>query len=133
MKAIISRLYQDEATLGIFHIMDGNKKIFECKTIELPWKNNRKNVSCIPEGTYNVEKYKSPSKGLCFHIIDVEGRDSILIHKGNYVKSDTKGCILVGQYFTDLDKDGIIDVAESTKTLQSLLERLPDIFKLVIF
>jgi hypothetical protein len=131
MKAILSRTYNSSETLGTLMIMEGERPLFKCKTIELPFNGNQRNTSCIPEGTYIVEKYTSPSKGEVFHVKDVPDRDSILIHKGNYT-TDTLGCILPGSYFTDLNDDGKIDVAESTKTMKYLLDLLPDIFKLII-
>jgi hypothetical protein len=58
-----------------------------------------------------------------------------LIHKGNYASGnhvDTLGCILPGSCFVDLNEDGNIDIAESTKTLNDLLAVLPESFKLII-
>ena len=133
MKAIIVRGYDKNFTKGSLFVMDGDKKLFELKSLELPDNGNQHNTSCIPEGIYDVEKYAW--KYECFHVLDVPDRDGILIHIGNYAageKIDTKGCILVGTYFTDLNSDGFIDVAESTKALSKLLLTLPDRFKLYI-
>jgi len=93
---------------------------FKCVTLELPWKDNQRNISCIPEGEYEVELYDSPSHGPgTFHLKDVPGRTYILIHAGNYTR-DTAGCVLVGNRFADLDKDGVTDVLNSRATLKSL-------------
>jgi hypothetical protein len=135
MKAVLSRKYTMNETQGIFLIFEGINILFRCFTIELPDFNNKKNVSCIPEGIYDVEKYDSPTKGNVFHILNVPGRDSILIHKGNYAtgkKVDTMGCILSGSGFSDINWDGALDVIESTKTMEKLLTILPDKFKLYI-
>lgn len=134
-KVIISRTYGKMETRGSLFVMDGHELLFRCKTIELPNLGNRKNVSCIPEGTYNVVPYDSPTKGDCFWVQDVPGRDSILIHKGNYVagkKLDSQGCILPGNFFSDLNEDGYIDVAESTLAMNMLLNLLKGSFKLII-
>ena len=135
MKVIISRTYNPSETIGSFLIMEGEKPVYKCKTIELAWNGNQHNTSCIPEGIYDVEKYISQTKGECFHVLNVPGRDSILIHKGNFAagkKIDTLGCILPGSFFTDINDDGFIDVAESTKTMKELLEILHKKFKLII-
>ena len=137
MKAILSRTYNNNETLGSLFVVDGEREVFKCKTIELPDNGNQRNTSCIPEGGYIVQKHISPSKGLCFHVLDVPGRSNILIHIGNYVSSsggrtDSLGCILPGRYFTDINDDGNIDVAESTVTMQKLLSVLPDDFTLYI-
>ena len=56
---LIRTTASDMGTEGILITSDG----FNCKTFELPWRDNRSNISCIPSGTYNVEvrwsqKYK---------------------------------------------------------------------------
>lgn len=66
-----------------------------CMTLEHPWRDNTRLVSCIPEGNYRWRKFSSDRHGMCFQIRNVPGRDSIQIHVGNSL-SDTQGCILVG-------------------------------------
>lgn len=89
-------------------------------TLELPWKENQNNVSCIPKGTYKIELFNSIKFGKCFHVLNVPGRDAILIHKGNYNR-DTHGCILPGSALSDIDKDGQVDVTGSGKMMDQLL------------
>lgn len=135
MKLLISRSYGQNSTLGSLFVMNGNEKVFECKTIELPDKNNQHNISCIPEGIYVVNKITSPTKGKCFLVLGVKDRSAVEIHIGNYAagkKVDTLGCILPGMRFIDMNKDSFIDVAESTIAMKKLLEILPDTFKLYI-
>ena len=139
-KFIIYREYEDLQTLGRALILEDDEAIYKFKTIELPLfissgQQNVANTNCIPEGTYKTTKVWSPSKGKCFAVHDVEGRTSILIHKGNYAtgkKVDTQGCILVGDKFSDINKDGNLDVINSTITLNKLLEILPEKFTLII-
>lgn len=64
-------------------------------TLELPWLENKKAVSCIPVGEYLMVWGWSPRFKKNFWRIGVPGRTGILIHKGNTLK-DTSGCILVG-------------------------------------
>lgn len=135
MKVIISRTYNNNETLGTLMVMEGERPLYKCKTIELPYNGNQHNTSCIPEGVYEVIKYNSEKRGECFRLLDVPDRSDILIHIGNYAagnKIDTLGCILPGAYFVDLNNDGNIDVAMSTKTMNELLVLLPDSFKLYI-
>ena len=140
LKAIISRSYGEKETLGSGIVFNGNENIFEFKTIELPMftvsmQTNVPCTNCIPEGSYEVTKIYSPTKGQCFMVHDVPGRTAILIHKGNYAtgsKVDTEGCILVGSHFEDINNDGSLDVVESSVTLTKLLEILPDKFKINI-
>jgi hypothetical protein len=135
MKAIISRTYNSNETLGTLMVMEGERPMFQCKTIELPDNGNQHNTSCIPEGEYKVMKVKRPNGDDAFLIIDVPNRSNILIHKGNYAAGnhvDTLGCILPGKYFADINNDGNLDVVESTATMKELLELLPDKFKIHI-
>ena len=101
------------------------------KTIELEWKNNARRISCIPIGTYSVVKRTSNKYGNHFHLINVPGRDMILIHSGNYY-SDSLGCIIVGSEHKDIDKDGLVDVVNSKATLSRMFTTFPDRFKIVI-
>lgn len=66
-----------------------------CFTLELQWKANKSNISCIPAGVYNCEKHTSARFPDTWHVMNVPGREAILIHAGN-TKADIRGCILVG-------------------------------------
>ena len=70
-----------------------------CDTLENPWQDNQRNISCIPEGVYDV-RLRLPRESATrdyMHLLvkDVPNRDYILLHIGNTAK-DTSGCILVG-------------------------------------
>jgi len=78
---------------------------FHCYSLELPWQNNQRNISCIPTGTYNVQIRVSPKYGRVYWITEVPDRSYILIHSGNWggdvskgLKTHTNGCILLGKY-----------------------------------
>lgn len=119
-------------TLGNLFVLDEDDfALFDCRTLELPWKNNRRNLSCIPEGCYQVEKRYSRKFGHHFHITDVEGRKWILIHAGNYY-TNIRGCILVGKGHTDINGDGLRDVTNSRDTMADLLGLMPQKFELEI-
>lgn len=128
---ITRKIKEAKQTLGQLAVTEGWDTIFSCKTLELPWLNNKSKVSCIPVGTYTVLKRNSPKYGEHFHIQDVEGRDMILIHHGNY-HTDILGCILVGVAHTDINGDGCKDVTSSKATMVKLLSILPDSFTLII-
>lgn len=67
----------------------------QCATLENPWLDNQKNISCIPEGTYDFTRTVSNRFGETFEIGGVKGRTRILIHWGN-TAADTEGCVLLG-------------------------------------
>ena len=89
--------------------------------MELPWIDNKRRISCIPEGQYKAVKHVSPKFGDCLWIKDVPNRSEILVHKGNYNK-DTLGCILLGAKLKDINKDGLKDVTSSENTIRTLLK-----------
>jgi len=99
---------------------------FYCFTLELPWLNNKTDISCVPPNIYKYKKRISPSKKtLVIELIDVKGRTFIQIHSGNYTRQ-ILGCCLVGTGITYLDSDNIPDVINSKTTLDKLLESCPD-------
>ena len=124
---LLRTLYQDKQTLGKLFIHDGVFEQFRCATLELPWKNNQRRISCIPVGAYKCVKHRSPKFGDCLHVLNVPGRSEILIHYGNYYQ-DTLGCILPGVGFADIDKDGWLDVTHSKDTIDRILAIVPDSF-----
>jgi|TARA_B110000977_G_C11052861_1_gene482961 hypothetical protein len=133
IKGYLTRLIDDgNQTLGVLTLFDGLDKIFECKTLELPWKDNKTNVSCVPKSVYKVlhrtsEKYKKH-----FILQDVRDRRYILIHQGNF-NTDTRGCILVGSSFRQVNNDSLLDITSSKRTLSQLLEATEgEVFELTI-
>jgi hypothetical protein len=115
----------------LFVLNDIADIVFQCFTLELPWKNNANYVSCIPEGRYRVKKRWSKKYKNHFHILNVPGRDYILIHEANYV-FQLLGCIAVGDRRVDINGDGLKDVTNSIRTKMKLISFLPDEFELVI-
>ena len=113
------------------YVVEGNDAKFTCCTLELPYVNNERNISCIPTGNYCVSKRNSPKYGDHFIIKDVPGRSYILIHHGNY-HTDIRGCVLVGSAFKDINLDGQTDVINSKGTMKKLLDILPNEFDLII-
>jgi len=89
MEFILYRNYFDEGVNGTLFF---NGKCL-CNTIELPWKNNKTSVSCIPEGKYDLELRKSEQLGEHLHVTQVPGRKWILIHTANDAKKELRGCI----------------------------------------
>lgn len=132
MKVVLTRLIDDGVqTLGVLSAYKGLKEAFSCKTLELTWRDNRRNVSCIPRGDYDVEVRFSEKHGEHLILKDVEERDFILIHPANY-NSQLRGCIAVGRTHTDINGDNELDVTSSRDTMESLLKALPSSFTITI-
>lgn len=120
-----------QQTEGVLYVIKSGQIVFECMTLELPWRNNERRVSCVPDGTYQCIKRTSPKYGHHWHLQDVPNRSLILIHSGNY-NHHTLGCILVGKEFKDMNKDGLEDVTASVATMNELRKLLTDKFELEI-
>ena len=92
---LIRDTFSKKSTIGELFI--NGERI--CDTLENPWQDNQRNISCIPEGVYPV-RLRLPRESATrdyLHLLvqEVPNRDWILFHRGNTAK-DTSGCILVG-------------------------------------
>lgn len=97
------------------------QSLFTFCSLELPFNENLQSKSAIPTGTYLCEKRIHNKFGKCFYIHNVFGRVGIYIHVGNIV-SHTRGCPLVGAAFSDINKDGLLDVVSSRHTIDLLYD-----------
>ena len=92
---LIRDTFSKESTIGEL-FLNGERM---CDTLENPYINNERNISCIPEGVYKVRlrlaRESATRDYLHLLIQDVPNRKWILVHRGNTAK-DTSGCILVG-------------------------------------
>lgn len=129
--AVLNRDYRVNATVGKLSFYfsateyeDGEHRLAEFSTLELPWKDNQVRVSCIPEGTYYCKPRVSPRHGKHFILEDVPGRTYILIHIANYTR-ELMGCIAPGMSAADIDGDGVMDVDKSRMAMDRIL-RLGD-------
>jgi hypothetical protein len=111
MVLVLNRTYFPEGTQGT---LEWNVTIV-CYTIELPWLDNQKRISCIPEGEYVLQKRFSPKFKWHLHLRNVLGRDLILIHPANDAKMELLGCIAPVSKHTGIGKGSF-----SRKALEKL-------------
>lgn len=111
MVLVLTRTYFSEGTQGV---LEWNGTIV-CYTIELPWLGNQKRISCIPEGEYILQKRFSPKFKWHLHLMNVLGRDLILIHPANDAKKELLGCIAPVTTITGIGKG-----SSSRKALEKL-------------
>ena len=64
-----------------------------CYSIELPWLENKSQVSCIPEGKYELTIRYSEHLKWHLQVMNVKNRALILIHPANDAVKELKGCI----------------------------------------
>lgn len=89
MELTLVRRYFDDGTNGnLWH-----RDKFLCHTIELPWKDNQRNVSCIPEGRYKIAPRHTEKRGWHYVLEKVPNRSFILFHPANNALKELRGCI----------------------------------------
>ena len=115
MKLELIRTYYPEGANGQI-LFEGRLMMY---TIELPWKNNQAGVSCIPEGQYELTKRWSLKFGRHLQILNVPGREYILIHPANEALRELKGCIAPVCFLTGAGKG--IRSRPALKTLMDLV------------
>jgi len=108
---------------GTFGVLIENLDAFAL-TLEPEWKDNKQNVSCIPAGTYECERFQSNDFGETFRLIGVPERYGILFHWGN-VEENTEGCILVGEEYGKLyGKSAVLRSNYSDRGFREFMRRL---------
>ena len=100
MTFVLHRTYFEEGTNSAL-FFNGQFLGF---AIELPWLNNQRHISCIPEGEYELKARYSPKFGHHLHIIDVKDRSLILLHPANNAKLELRGCIAPVTHLTGIGK-----------------------------
>lgn len=89
MELELIRTYYPNGTNG--ELLLNGKRL--CSSIELPWLDNRHEVSCIPEGKYELIIRFSHKFQWHLQVKDVKERGLILIHPANDALKELKGCI----------------------------------------
>jgi len=110
-------------TFGFLQVGD-----WRCDSVEEIWKNNQKNISCIPVGTYPLRRAihhistPDPDDDYdCYEIVDVPNRSAIHLHIAQAIR-DLLGCVGMGS------RHGILRgewaVMEARKTFAEYMERM---------
>lgn len=111
LQAILVRNKSEaKQTLGTI-IATKNGDFLILKTLELP------EPKCIPVGVYTCNWTYSPK--FQKYTYELKEMPTYRIHSGNY-HTDTEGCILLGDGYTDLNKDGVLDIINSRVSVDKL-------------
>jgi len=88
-------------------------------SLERGWRNNEKNISCVPEGKYDLKLEWSPRfKKDLWELYGVPNRSEIKFHVANYWK-ELNGCIALGMKHKDINGDGDPDITSSRITMNN--------------
>ena len=123
----IRRIYQPDCTIGVLTTNTG-LRLF---TLELPWLENKNDVSCIPSGDYGAFIRVSPKNGEVIELRGTGTRTNIQIHAANFT-SQIEGCIAVGLSIADINADGTPDVTSSKKALSQLMKEAKQCDQIVV-
>ena len=90
-----------------------NSTLFFGFSLERGWRNNERNVSCIPQGSYPIRLEWSNRFGAnLWEIHNVPNRSECKFHAANYWH-ELNGCIALGLGVSDINHDGAMDVTSS--------------------
>ena len=128
--AILTRIdCSDEGTFG--RIVGPGIALF---TGELPWRENRPSISCIPDGAYRVVWTWSPRfRRLMYLVGGVAARSGIRKHPANLMgdaalgyKSQLNGCIAFGERLGWLDgQKAVLLSAPAVRRFEEAMKRQP--------
>jgi hypothetical protein len=120
-----------DGTFGV--ILDGDLPF--CLSVERPWLNNQRNISCYPDGDYICKRVQSPKFGNTFEITCIPNRTDCLFHKGN-IMDDSHGCTVLGEQYeyAFVEKKGIgrNGVVSTGKAFDEFLKRTEGIDEFVL-
>lgn len=118
----------EQGTFGKVFIEDNPKVFFSG---ELPWRDNKTSVSCIPTGQYVCKMIMSPKRGYeVYLLLGTEPRTAVEIHSGNFCgdvskgyKSHVEGCILLGNQLGQLDgQNAVVDSRSAITEFIEIME-----------
>ena len=130
----------DDGTFGDLYYMDKR-----AKTAELPWRENKAGISCIPTGSYPCKwLWSEHHKRNIYHVLGIPGRDKINemanveVHSGNFAgdtslgfDSNVLGCISLGSSIGEaLNKAGkmqkaVLDSKEALSQFEATMNMEP--------
>jgi hypothetical protein len=82
MADLTVRLKRGQSTdQGTFSVLSFGPHLVHA--LELPWRDNRRQRSSIPPGSYRCSIVNSPKFGRVYGVTNVPGRSAVLIHSAN--------------------------------------------------
>lgn len=123
MRVILERLSKGTyCTVGRVVLQDERgEALGTWVSLELPWRDNKRSQSCIPEGRYPLVWEWSHKFGRnLWELKDVPGRSEIKIHPSNHW-SELEGCIALGKWYNSTDS-WLSKSREAVREFESALE-----------
>jgi len=123
----------DKYALGHCYIDLGNgEKNYIGTSLERGWNDNKKRISCIPDGSYTLRlEYSKKFKKKLWEIYNVKNRSECKFHAANYWYQ-LNGCISLGEKRIDINNDGHLDVTKSKKTMSKFHKMLKNSINVIL-
>ena len=127
-RVVLQRVWMDEnQSTGSLIVLDKFRQpIYISPCIERGDRNNERNVSNVPTGTYPLVWENSPKFGMVWELKDVPNRSECKIHVAN-MWDEINGCIAPGTYLGELNADGYYDTMSSGDALKRFHLALTDV------
>lgn len=137
MQRIILHRFEtsDQGTFGRIRI---GEELFY--TAELPWRDNQRNISCIPAGVYSCKlTMSSRFYKLLYLVLGVNMRDGIRIHSANLAgdvslgwKAQLNGCIALGEKLGKIGNQKAVLLSQpAVRKFEKLMNGQPFILEIV--
>ena len=126
-RVVLQRVWMDKnQSTGSLIVLDKFRQpIYISPCIERGDRNNERNVSNVPTGTYPLVWENSPKFGMVWELKDVPNRSECKIHVAN-MWDEINGCIAPGTYLGELNNDGYYDTLASGDALKRFHLALED-------
>ena len=127
-RVVLQRVWMDKnQSTGSLIVLDKFRQpIYISPCIERGDRNNERNVSNVPTGTYPLVWENSPKFGMVWELKDVPNRSECKIHVAN-MWDEINGCIAPGTYLGELNADGYYDTLASGDALKRFHLALADV------
>lgn len=114
----IKDLCTDSYSIGVCKIKNENETFGGFyHSLERGWLNNKRGISCIPVGTYDLKLEFSPKFNTnLWEIYGVPNRSECKFHPATFWE-DLEGCIALGFTLFDVNFDGTVDLTNSKNAL----------------
>jgi allophanate hydrolase subunit 2 len=107
----------------------------EFTSLELPWRENQRNKSCIPPGRYLCTwTYSNRFKREMYEVTGVSGRVGVRLHKGNWagdtekgLHSDSHGCPMYGKDQSILIPPGMTEPQAAISASRLAMQEFEDL------
>lgn len=136
MNVTIKRISSDDQ--GTFGVLFTDN--FTCFVGELPWNDNKCNLSCIPKGVYFCRwTYSERFKRMMYLVDGVPKRAGIRIHAANFMGDDSKGfkrqlngCLALGERLGVMDGQKSLLVSKpKVRQFETLMAGKPFILEII--